>query len=124
MTYAGNEFALQRYVIDLLRLTARRNVVWFAVPNGEYRSPRTGARLKAMGVVPGVADVVLVIPPGQAHFLELKAAKGRQSAEQREFEEWAASSGAPYAIARSPEEARRLLADWGAIDQVMIARAA
>lgn len=109
-----SEFALHRYVVELLRLAARPGVLWFHPPNGEYRSKRTGARLKAMGVIAGVADIVLVID-GTAHFLELKTQGGRQSAEQRAFELAAIKAHAPYEVARSPEHARSVLTAWGAI---------
>ncbi len=120
MSYTGSEFELQKYVVQLLRLTGRPDVVWYHVPNGEYRSPKTGARLKAMGVQRGVADLCLLIPRGpfqygMACFLELKAAKGRQTPEQRAFMDAVVRGGARYAIAKSPEEARGILEGWGAI---------
>jgi hypothetical protein len=109
-----DEFTLQKFVVQLLRLSAYSNVVWFAVPNGEHRSPRTGAKLKAQGVIPGVADLVVVVK-GHAHFLELKTERGRTSAEQRAFAEKVADARALYAVARSPEAARNILEIWRAI---------
>ena len=52
----------------------------FAVPNGGRRDHITGARLKAEGVVAGVADLLLLVPSQQHHALciEMKTAKGRQ----------------------------------------------
>lgn len=108
------EFQLQTYVVGLLRYCGRSDVVWFAVPNGEWRTAAAGARLKATGVIAGVADLVLVIR-GRAHFLELKTARGRQSVEQVVFAEAAVAAGAVYAVVRTPEQARRILNDWGAL---------
>jgi hypothetical protein len=108
------EYQLQLYVVGLLRYSARRDVVWFAVPNGEWRTPAAGARLKATGVVAGVADLVLVIK-GRAHFLELKTATGRQSREQVAFALAAVHAGGLYEIATSPEQAKQTLARWGAL---------
>ena len=53
----------------------------FAVPNGGRRDAVTGARLKAEGVVAGVADLLLFVPTKQHHALciEMKTATGRQS---------------------------------------------
>src|SRR5580765_5036876 len=108
------EFQLQTNVVGLLRYCGRKDVVWFAVPNGEWRTPGAGARLKATGVVAGVADLVLIIK-GRAYLLELKTAKGRLSPEQIAFAEAARAAGGVYAIARTPEEAKQILASWGAL---------
>lgn len=110
-----SELGLQKFTANLLALQAAPNVIWFHPPNGEYRSGRTGARLKAMGVRPGVADIVIVLPNGRAAFLELKTEKGTLSKEQRAFREQCEANGAPYAVARSPEEVKAVLTVWGAL---------
>lgn len=102
-------------VVQLLKFAAAPGVVWYHPPNGEARNPRTGARLKAMGVVPGVADIALVLPGGLAAFLEIKASDGRQSEHQRAFEGRVRGAGARYAVAKSIDEARAILRDWGAL---------
>lgn len=50
----------------------------FAIPNGGARSVITGARLRAEGVTPGIPDLCLALPGGQAHglFIELKKQHG------------------------------------------------
>ena len=108
------EYQLQLYVVGLLRYSARRDVVWFAVPNGEWRTPAAGARLKATGVVAGVADLGLIIK-GRTYLLELKTRTGRQSPEQMAFAAAAEAAGATYAIARTPEQAKAILSSWGAL---------
>jgi hypothetical protein len=105
---------LQVHVVGLLRYCGRRDVVWFAVPNGEWRTPAAGARLKAEGVVAGVADIALVIG-GRAFFLEFKVGRDRLSPEQLAFREAAVAAGAVYEVARSPERARDILNSWGAL---------
>jgi hypothetical protein len=40
------EAAIQRAVVDHLRLRARPDVLWLHCPNGEHRNPITGAKLK------------------------------------------------------------------------------
>lgn len=57
----------------------------FAIPNGGWRSPRTGARLKAEGVQPGVPDLCLPVARGPYHglFIEMKTLKGKLSPEQK-----------------------------------------
>jgi hypothetical protein len=108
------EWQLHLYIVQLLRYCASRDVLWYHCPNGEARSPKTGARLKAMGVRPGVADFCLTIR-GHSHFLELKRRTGRQSPEQIAFAAAAEAAGASYAVARSPEEAKEILRRWGAL---------
>jgi hypothetical protein len=111
----GSEFDLQKTVVALLRFNAKPDVIWYHVPNGEYRSKRTAARLKASGVRPGVADIAVVVGGGFARFLELKTRKGRQSVEQKAFQLSCERNGALYRIARTPEEAAAILFGWGAL---------
>lgn len=74
----------------------------FAVPNGGRRDAVTGARLKAEGVVAGVADLILLLPRGGYNCLclELKDGKGRQSAEQKIWQGQVEKNGALYVIVR------------------------
>jgi hypothetical protein len=109
-----SEFQLQRYVIDLLAVCGRRDIIFYHCPNGEYRTPKTGERLKAMGVRAGVADLCLVVR-GKALFLELKVARGRLSPEQWAFRETAVAAGVAYEVARTPEQAKGILAAWGVL---------
>lgn len=106
---------LQRYVVQLLKLCAVRGLVHFHCPNGEARSKVTGARLKGLGVRPGVADFCFVLPGGRAAFLELKTPTGRPSSEQRVFRADVEGAGAMYAIARTPEQVQEVLGAWGAL---------
>lgn len=106
------ELDLQKFTVELLRLNG---VFAFAVPNGEHRSKRTGARLKAMGVRKGAADLLIFAPPGQAYCLELKSAKGRLSPEQKEFQAACIGMGIPYAVASSPEDVETILDAWGVL---------
>lgn len=113
-----SEMDLHIFTANLLRLSSADGVLYFHVPNGEYRSKRTGARLKAMGVLRGVADFAIVLPPfGQAAYLELKSTIGRQSPEQKAFEAACKASGAFYALASTPEMVADVLSDWGVIKQ-------
>lgn len=60
----------------------------FAVPNGGRRDAATGARLKAEGVLAGVADIILLVPRKNfgALLIEMKTTKGRQSEAQRAWQ--------------------------------------
>lgn len=86
---------------------------WHHPPNGEVRSPRTAAKLKGMGVRAGVADFCCTLRGGQVGWIELKAAKGRLSPEQRAFRERQEALGARYAVVRSLDELESTLRAWG-----------
>ena len=87
----------------------------FAVPNGGARSKATAGKLKAEGVVPGVADLILLVP--RVHFdehnaiscyyalcIEMKTEKGRQSPEQKAWQKKVEAYGYKYVVCRSLEE--------------------
>lgn len=59
----------------------------FHIPNGGSRHPAEAARLKAQGVKAGVPDLCIPVARGGYHslYIEMKAAKGRVSAHQREW---------------------------------------
>jgi len=105
---------LQIYVADLLHYCGRRDVLFLHPANEGKRSKREGASLKRQGMIPGASDFIVIVR-GQAHALELKTRTGRHSAEQKAFADAAAAAEVPYATARSPEEAKAVLASWGAL---------
>jgi len=108
------EEALQKLVVQFLRV-ASPATVFFHVPNQRGTRKRFEQELlKALGVRPGVADLVFVLPEGRVGFIELKAPEnGRQSAEQSAFEEDVRALGAPYLICRSLAEVEGALKAWG-----------
>ena len=77
----------------------------FAVPNGGARSKATAGKLKAEGVVAGVADLILFMP--MLHFglcIELKTQKGRQSEAQKAWQKKVERKNYKYIICRSFDE--------------------
>lgn len=78
----------------------------FHVPNGGYRNTKEAARFKTMGVRPGVADLILLVPGNGAHFLclELKVGKNSQTENQRWFQHLVTQAGGRYAVVRSLDE--------------------
>lgn len=109
------EDAIHKAVVQLLKLCAHPRLVYFHCPNGEARSKTTGAKLRAMGVLSGVADLNFVLPNGLAAFIELKTKTGRQSDDQREFQRRVEANGALYEVCRSSDDVRRALGRWGAL---------
>ena len=83
----------------------------FAVPNGGARSKATAGKLKAEGVVAGVADLILLVPFLQEcvqYFnglcIEMKTSKGKQSQEQKDWECKVRGQGYEYRVIRSLDE--------------------
>lgn len=85
------------------------------VPNGEYRTEKTGALLQRMGVMPGVADFLLIDGAGLHHWLELKRGDAPLSMNQVRFRTEMRTRGVPHAVARSFDEAVEQLNQWGAL---------
>lgn len=75
------ERRLHLAVADLLTKAARKDVLWFHVPNEGQRSEKTGALLKALGMKRGIPDIIVLFG-GKCIGLELKAAKGKLSDDQ------------------------------------------
>lgn len=67
-----------------------------------------GARFKAIGVVKGVSDLVL-ITYSRVIFIELKWDKGDQSKEQISFEAKVKQRNHPYFVVRSLDEFKKLI---------------
>lgn len=67
-----------------------------------------GAKKKALGVVAGISDLVLILC-GTVVFIELKDGDGVQSPEQRSFEEKVVERGHKYKIIRSLDEFKKFV---------------
>lgn len=76
------QIAAMRYI-----RTQYPNVISFHVANERATSPMRGAKLKKMGVMSGVADIVILEARGEFHgmLIELKAPKGRLTETQKDF---------------------------------------
>ncbi len=73
--------------------------------NQKARNKIEGNRMKAMGVVPGVSDLIYLVGPT---FIEMKTPIGTQSKEQKRFQSLVESLGYRYVICRSLEEFKPL----------------
>lgn len=74
-------------------------------PNGEARDERTGAKLKAMGTLPGAADYTITrrapwsldcVP--EVFKIEFKRKGGRQSEAQKAYQKAIVACGATYVV--------------------------
>ena len=76
--------------------------------NNKAKDSLEGARMKTLGVVSGVSDLVL-LAPSAVYFIELKDQTGRQSDHQKAFQQQAESLHHHYLIIRSLEEFKDLV---------------
>jgi hypothetical protein len=90
------------------------SLLFFAVPNGGSRLTREAVRLKAEGVVPGVADTILLVPNAEhcALCVEFKYGDNKQSARQMAWEKAATGHGARYAVVYKKEDFITLVSDY------------
>lgn len=113
-----SEVQIQIALIERLRWQCRPDIIYFHVPNGEVRDKRTAAKLKAMGVKPGVADLLFLwwAAVADTHyacvevlFLELKAHGRKQSLAQKDFQTDVCTIGCHYEVADSIDAAVAIL---------------
>lgn len=86
----------------------------FAVPNGGRRDRVSGAKLKAEGVLPGVSDLILLVPRDWCHglLIEMKTGKGKQSPAQRDWQHDMERRGYRYIVCHSFDEFREAIDDY------------
>jgi hypothetical protein len=108
------EFQLQIAIMGHFRWRKAPGWKGFHTANGEKRDKRTGAKLKAMGVEPGVPDLVFIAPNARAHFLEIKRRGERilPDSPQDLFRQHAELFGWPWAWADDLNEALSILEGW------------
>lgn len=80
--------------------------------NNTPRSAIHGARLKKMGLRPGVPDIAIIRDGGAVAFLEVKTAKGRLSEHQCEWRDWCGANSVPWACVRGVGDVQVALIDW------------
>ena len=98
-----DERDLHKSCIQLLRHAAPPNCVFFHIPSGEYRRKATAALLQAMGVVPGLPDLVLIYK-ARILGIELKSTKGRLNPAQKNMHECLRAAGCLVTVVRNIEE--------------------
>lgn len=87
-------------------------IIWLHIPNGGKRTRAEASLFKAMGQLPGAPDFLLIMPNGQASWIELKSPTGVLSPVQIEFQRRARAIGCAYAVCRSFDEVEATLARW------------
>lgn len=102
-------FAVADYLALVFPVTAPERVLWTHLPMGEYRTPRTAAKLKRMGVQPGWPDFAIMAPEGNTLWVEMKVPGGRLSPPQVEWHAAAVLMGHNNHIAYSVEDVEDIL---------------
>ena len=106
-------------LVAMLRWCLRPDVIFRHYPAGEHRDPRTAAKLKAMGVLPGSADLEFFYRNAAGMpcllFLELKLPGRKCSEAQMVFALAIKLLGAEYEVACSIDEAIGVIGKRGLI---------
>ena len=108
------EQALQRAVVEHIRLRKMPGVVFWHTPNGGKRDIRTAVEMKRQGVVAGVGDLSF-LHKGIYYELELKAERGRMSIPQMERRDEVNNAEGFATFAVGIEAALAALKTWGLI---------
>lgn len=89
------------------------NEAYFGGMTQDQRKAK-GRRMSEMGVVPGVADLILMRPSGNAHGLciEMKTEEGRQGDSQKAWQKAVEAQGYQYALIRGFGEFVELLLSY------------
>lgn len=110
------EGPVHRSCVAYLRQVLPEDAIIHHSPNEGVRGGRKGVmdgqRRKAMGQQPGFPDI-LVFTEGRGLCLEVKAEGGRLSDLQKLVRDQLTRQGIPYAVVRSVDDVREVLAEWG-----------
>lgn len=104
------EARFQAAIVDYVR-TVVANCLVFHVPNGG--PGRSLSRLKWIGCISGIADLVIIDPHGLAYFMEIKPPDGELSTDQKDFRDLCRKRRWPWAQCTTINDARDALAVWG-----------
>jgi hypothetical protein len=100
-------------IVRALRLGLPKDWIVCHYPAGGLRTKREAALLKAMGVIPGIPDIIVFGPQGQCWFQEVKAPNGSLSLAQKAVLAQLNDLGHTFAVVRSLDEALAFGRVWG-----------
>lgn len=104
-----SEDHVQAALVEWLRLMVPHAIV-SSVPLGGLRTKREAAKLKWAGALAGIPDLFVALPGGRMLWIEVKAAKGVLSPEQKAIHAALASIGHHVVVARGIPDVRDALA--------------
>jgi hypothetical protein len=112
----NQEARAQAAIVDFIRTVAPQ-CLCIHIPMGGLRTKSEAAKLKWMGAMAGVPDLLLVDEHSLCYFIEIKGLEGRLSESQLAFRELCRARGWPWGICRSIEDARNFLARWKIVNR-------
>ena len=110
-----SELAIHEALVAHLRAAAAPGVIWFHVPNGEKRDAGTARKLKRLGVLPGVADMIYLLPGGRVVFHELKTEGRALEPQQRAFRDAVTALGCEFHVTHGLDDALFVARSVGAL---------
>jgi hypothetical protein len=102
----------QAAIVEFVRWVAPEIII-FHVPNGGWRTKAEAGRLRSMGVLAGVLDLVLILPFGRSAYWETKTPTGRLSDDQKTIIRSLERLGHQWSVVLSIDDARRGLKALG-----------
>ena len=102
------ESQLQQMCVRYFRYVYPQYVI-YATPNGGSRNPVEAKRLKAEGVLAGVADLTVLLPNGRIIYIEMKVKGNRQTDNQKDFQQKAEALGYKYYVCYSFDEFKAII---------------
>lgn len=108
------EQAIHKAVVSHLNARSYPGTFFFHPANGGKRTPFESRLFKALGVIAGVPDLI-VLKGGKVYGLELKATRGVLSPSQRAAHSAMREAGAETAVAHNLDEALVTLECWGVL---------
>jgi hypothetical protein len=100
-----HEAAVQKQIVEYIRAVLPRSIV-AAIPNGSQRTASGRPANAVAGLLPGMPDLVVVLPEGKVLWAEIKSDKGRVSPAQLNVHGQLNSLGHVCVVLRSVEDTR------------------
>lgn len=112
----GNpEARIQKAIVDHFRILPANGAWCIHIPNQGRRTKEEHAELKLMGMLPGAADLLVIVPGKCPLWLELKSKGEKPRVEQLAFADLVCQSGHVYRYADSIGDALAILRAHGAL---------
>lgn len=105
------EARFQAAIVEYVRRVTHPDTLIFHVPNGG--PGRSLSRLKWIGAIAGITDLVIVDRHGLAYFAEIKPPDTGLEDKQEDFRDYCRKTRKPWALWTTVNDAERDLIKWG-----------
>lgn len=104
------EARIQADIVKYLSVLRKNGQIeFFSVPNEAAGNAVRQGQMIAMGLRPGVSDLVVLSAGGRTIFLEVKNETGVQRDVQKKFQQTVEKLGFKYFIVRSVEDVKKII---------------